>query len=102
MEAMSYRGFRELHPVSNEAMEKARQATEETIAAYQLKEARKDRDLTQEQLSRNMGIGQKRVSALENGRLDVLKIDTLRRYIEGLGGTLEITAQFPDKRIKLV
>ena len=102
MEAMSYRGFRELHPVSDEAMARAQRATKVLILAYELKEARKDRHLTQEQLSRNMGIGQKRVSALENGRLDVLKIDTLRRYVEGLGGTLEITAQFPDKRIKLV
>ncbi|WP_294440911.1 helix-turn-helix domain-containing protein [uncultured Slackia sp.] len=102
MEKLTYLEFREQHPVSDTLMEEARKTTEETIRTYELKEARKKRHMTQEELSRKMGIGQKRVSALENGKIDVLKIDTLRRYVEGLGGTLEITAQFPERQIRLI
>ncbi len=102
MEALTYREFRAQHPVSQSLMQEAQKATEEIVRTYELREARKECRMTQEQLSQKMGIGQKRVSALENGKLDVLKIDTLRRYVEGLGGTLEITASFPEKHIRLV
>ena len=49
-----------------------------------------------------MGVSQKRISDIENGRLDLLKIDTLRRYIAALGGTLEISAHLPSGTVRLV
>ena len=58
--------------------------------------------MTQQELSEHMGVGQKRISALENGHFEMLKIDTLKRYIAGLGGTLEITANLPGKRIRML
>lgn len=82
----SYREFRQMRPVSDEAMDAARAATEEKIRAYELREARKACGLTQEQVSERMGVGQKRVSAVETGKIDTLKVDTLRRYVAALGG----------------
>ena len=102
MEPLSYRAYRAEHPVSESSMEIARAATDKKIRAYELRQARKACHLTQEQLSARMGVGQKRISALENGKLDSLKIDTLRRYVAGLGGTLEIAAKLPGGTVRLV
>lgn len=88
--------------ISPELMEEARRATQEKIEAYNLKQIRKSRDLTQGELSRDMGVSQKRVSDIENGRLDLLKIDTLRRYVAALGGTLEIRANLPSGTVQLL
>ena len=87
--------------ISPELMEKARRATDEKIKAYELKQARKACDMTQSEIAAKMGVSQKRISDLENGRLDVVQVDTLRRYIAGLGGTLEIRAELPQATIRL-
>ena len=48
---------------------------------------------TQVEVSEASGIGQSEVSRVE-GRADAL-VSTLRRYIEAIGGKLEIVAAFP-------
>ncbi len=50
--------------------------------------------LTQERLAEALGIGQDGVSRLEK-RSDLL-ISTLRSYVEAMGGSLSIVAEFPD------
>ena len=57
--------------------------------------------MTQREIAAKMGVSQKRVSDLENGNLDVVQVDTLRRYVAGLGGTLEINAKLPQGTIQL-
>ena len=42
-----------------------------------------------------LGVGQDTISRLEK-RSDML-LSTLRRYVEGMGGTLELVAQFPNR-----
>ncbi len=65
------------------------------VRAYELREARKDKGLTQKQLASNMGVSQKRISELENGRVESLRVDTLRRYAQGIGGSLHMVIEFP-------
>lgn len=60
-----------------------------------LKELRIAMELTQKDVAAALHIGQDSVSRLEK-RSDML-ISTLRTYIESMGGTLEITARFPDR-----
>lgn len=60
-----------------------------------LKELRIAMELTQKDVAAALHIGQDSVSRLEK-RSDML-ISTLRSYIESMGGTLEITARFPNK-----
>lgn len=60
---------------------------------------RKDQELTQEELAEIMEIRQSAISQIENQE-DVL-VRTLERYIEALGGKLEIRAKFPDKVVTL-
>ena len=62
-----------------------------------LEELRKARDLSQEEIAKALAVGQPAVAKLEK-RTD-MHISNLRRYIEAMGGTLEITARFPDASI---
>ena len=62
-----------------------------------LEELRKARDLSQEEIAQALAVGQPAVAKLEK-RTD-MHISNLRRYIEALGGKLEITARFPDASV---
>jgi transcriptional regulator with XRE-family HTH domain len=64
-----------------------------------LQHVRKALDLTQEQMAKLLRIGQDSVSRIES-RSDML-ISTLRSYIEAMGGSLKVTAEFPDGRVVL-
>ena len=60
-----------------------------------LKELRQAVEQTQEDLATALGVGQDTISRLEK-RSDML-LSTLRRYIESMGGKLELVAQFPNR-----
>jgi predicted transcriptional regulator len=60
--------------------------------AMTLEELRKARELSQEEVAATLAVGQPAVAKLEK-RTD-MHVSNLRRYIEALGGTLEITAHF--------
>jgi predicted XRE-type DNA-binding protein len=62
-----------------------------------LEELRKARDLSQEEIAQALAVGQPAVAKLEK-RAD-MHVSNLRRYIEALGGKLEITARFPDASV---
>jgi transcriptional regulator with XRE-family HTH domain len=64
-----------------------------------LQHVRKALDLTQEQMAKLLGIGQDSVSRIES-RSDLL-ISTLQSYIEAMGGSLKVVAEFPDGRVVL-
>jgi predicted transcriptional regulator len=55
--------------------------------------------LTQAEVSQTADMTQSELSRLE-GRTDHLT-STLRRYVEALGGKLEVTAVFGGRRVKL-
>src|SRR5712675_236738 len=64
-----------------------------------LQHVRKALDLTQKQMAKLLGIGQDSVSRIES-RSDML-ISTLQSYIEAMGGSLKVIAEFPDGRVSL-
>ncbi|MGP0058904.1 MAG: XRE family transcriptional regulator [Beijerinckiaceae bacterium] len=64
-----------------------------------LEELRKARSLSQEEIATTMTVGQPAVAKLEK-RAD-MHVSNLRRYVEALGGTLEITARFPEASVLL-
>jgi len=59
-----------------------------------LKDLRKVTQHTQDDLAVAMGVGQGTVSRIEK-RSDML-VSTLQHYVEGMGGTLQIVATFPN------
>lgn len=62
-----------------------------------LEELRKARSLSQEEVAEALSVGQPAVAKLEK-RTD-MHVGNLRRYIEALGGKLEITARFDKTRV---
>ncbi len=60
-----------------------------------LRELRRARALTQASVARELGVSQDAVSRLER-RSDLL-LSTLRRTVEAMGGSLSLTARFPDR-----
>ena len=58
-----------------------------------LKEMRKLSGLTQAEMAKRLDVGQASVSKVEKGRADV-QVSTIQKYIEALGGTLQLNAAF--------
>jgi transcriptional regulator with XRE-family HTH domain len=57
------------------------------------------RQKTQEQLAETLNVDQAAISKLER-RTDVY-VSTLRRYIEAMGGRLEMRAVFPEGEVRI-
>jgi DNA-binding XRE family transcriptional regulator len=62
-----------------------------TVSGAQLAEIRKQLGLTQTQLAEAAGLSQARISQIENGT--ATSLETLRAYVAGLGGHLDIVAR---------
>jgi len=70
---------------------RAEQLIGQEMALQHLRVARR---LTQQSIARVLGVGQDSVSRLES-RSDML-LSTLRTYVEAMGGSLKLVAEFPD------
>lgn len=64
-----------------------------------LDELRTARQMTQEHLAETLGVKQAAISRMER-RTDVY-ISTLSKYIEAMGGELEIRAVFPEGKVRI-
>ena len=82
-----------------ERQQKIREGTQALLAEMPLQDLRRARELSQETLAGALQIRQSGVSKLEQ-RTDVY-VSTLRRYIEAMGGTLDICARFPDGDVRI-
>ena len=71
----------------------------QTLAEMPLHELRAARELTQEHLASLLRIKQSNVSKMER-RTDMY-IGTLAKFIEAMGGQLEIRANFPDGSVRI-
>jgi transcriptional regulator with XRE-family HTH domain len=69
---------------------------EEGMALHELRRAR---ERSQEELARQLKVGQPAVAKLER-RTDMY-VSNLRRYVEALGGSLEIRARFPEGSVAI-
>ncbi len=61
-----------------------------------LAEIRKALSVTQKDIAERTGMAQGEVSRFENAKLTGVKISTLERYVEAIGGRLRIVADMPD------
>lgn len=103
------KSWREVH----DKLARARDADPDRKARYEelhrearhlasLSQLRRALELTQEQLAETVGLTQPAISQIEQrGRLGDLYLSTLRRYVEAMGGQLEVVAVFDDERISL-
>jgi predicted XRE-type DNA-binding protein len=70
------------------------------LALRRLVEQRKRAGLRQVDVAERMGVSKARVSHIEHGA--VATIELLARYLEAIGGRLEITAAFDDGTERVV
>lgn len=63
-----------------------------TTTTNALAELRKNAGISQTTLGDNMGVKQRRVSAIENSDIETIQVSTLRSYVEGLGGSVTLVA----------
>ncbi len=70
---------------------RAEQLIGEEMALQHLRVARR---FTQQSIAKVLGVGQDSISRLES-RSDML-LSTLRTYVEAMGGSLRLVAEFPD------
>ena len=95
--AKSFKVLRE--KMSPEAQQRARDKTQLMLEAMPLQELRQARALSQDEMARALGIKQAAVSKLER-RTDMY-LSTLRKFIEAMGGRLEIVAHFPEGDVRV-
>lgn len=84
---------------SPEAKARVAARVDDALVAMTLADLRKELGLTQIQMAELGDMSQGQVSTLER-RNDHL-VSTIRKHVQALGGTLEITAVVGDKRVLL-
>jgi hypothetical protein len=82
-----------------EVLAQARARSRELLREMPLHELRQARECTQIALAETLAVAQSEISKIEH-RTD-LYLSTLRRYIEGMGGHLDIIARFPDGDVRI-
>jgi DNA-binding Xre family transcriptional regulator len=94
------RNFRELQqkmPPASRARSEAR--ANAMLKDMALDELRAARAMTQQELGHKLGLKQAAISRMER-RTDVY-VSTLAKFVEGMGGQLEIRVVFPDGTIRI-
>jgi len=70
------------------------EGTKELLLSIQLDQMRKARRVSQKSLAEALRVSQPAVAKMEKEK--DMKISTLRRIAEGMGGTLKIQVEFPE------
>jgi predicted transcriptional regulator len=81
-------------------VERADQAVASELVAMDLRALRDELGVTQEELADRIKVSQSQLSRLE--RRQDSRLSTIRRYVEAMGGELEITAIIKGKRVLLM
>lgn len=71
-----------------------KQLAEQLLLENQLSRIREELEISQQELAQTMGIKQPSLSAIENRGND-LKISTMKKYVEAMGGKLRIDVELP-------
>lgn len=86
--------------LSPEAGERVDRRVVAALDELTLRELRQELELTQQQVAERADMTQSELSRLES-RAD-LRVSTLRRYVEALGGELEISVTVGKRKHKLI
>ncbi|MBY6388584.1 XRE family transcriptional regulator [Rhodococcus erythropolis] len=88
--------LRSRRPGNRERVDSIRAEMELQTQRYRLRELREAAGLIQTDLADLIGVGQNRVSQMERGNLSTARVETLRKYVEAVGGELELVVKSPD------
>lgn len=88
----SFNDWLEKQPAERQA--KIQTMTEELLLESGLAQLRQDLELSQKDLAQALGISQPAVAQIEQ-RGNELKLSTLKRYVETMGGKLSLAVEMP-------
>ena len=97
MPTKDYKTIRDRMPAKDRS--EAKRKAEKMLSEMPLQELRQARRYSQEELASSLGKKQSQISKIERGT--DMYLSTMRRYIEAMGGQLEITAHFPDGVVRI-
>ena len=83
--------------MSPERQQRIRDRTDVLLLQIALQDLRKERNMTQNQMAKRLGISQSALSKMEHQQ--DMNVSTLMRIIRALGGELKLVAQFPDTEV---
>ncbi|MEQ1965481.1 helix-turn-helix domain-containing protein [Xenorhabdus nematophila] len=83
---------------SPESQAKIEEKAAEMLLETQLYQIREALALSQTQVAKNLSIAQSSVAAIEQ-RGNELKISTLKKYIEAMGGEMTLGVKLPDGKL---
>ncbi|MBX3059287.1 MAG: XRE family transcriptional regulator [Anaerolineae bacterium] len=83
--------------MSPERREKIEDEAQAILISMALQELRQTRHLTQQDLANILNVNQAALSKMEN-QTD-MRVSTLRKLLEAMGGTLKIVAEFPEGEV---
>lgn len=88
-------------PVDRAVVDAHKKHLLDEVRAYRLRELREASNLTQMELAARLHVSQNRVSRIEHGDVERAQVDTLRKYVEALGGTLRVEVEYGEERIQI-
>lgn len=88
-------------PANREAVDAHKKRMLGEVRAYRLRELREALSLTQVELASRLHVSQNRVSRIEHGDIERAPVDTLRKNVEALGGTLRVEVVVGDEQIQI-
>ena len=83
--------------MSPERQQKVAAKTQAILLQMALQELRQSLNITQAEVARILNVNQAAISKME--RQEDMRISTLFRFVEALGGKLKLVAHFPDKEV---
>ena len=83
------------------SQQRVKEKTADLLLATRLEQIREAVATSQTSLAKAMGIAQPTLAAMEQRGAEI-KVSTLKRYVEAVGGTLNVTINLPDgKQVEL-
>lgn len=79
---------------SPESQKRIKAKVADKIIEVQLRHLREELELSQVQLAEKMGVSQPAIAAIE-ARGDDIKLSSLKKYVEALGGKLSLNVELP-------
>ena len=98
---MDLDALRAARPIDRERVDAHKRRMLDEVRAFRLRELREASSLTQVELAELLHVSQNRISRLERGDLERSQVDTLRKYVEAIGGRLRIEVELGDERIPI-
>lgn len=79
---------------SPQFQQRIKNKADQKIIEIRLRQLREELELSQVQLAEKMGISQPAIAAIE-ARGDEIKLSSLKKYVEALGGKLSLNVELP-------